>query len=72
MKQMIIAGLIFAGALFFLVRRFYRILTGKGSACSCGTHKYTIKNGKVIEQQGCACGCCNCRDGACGNESHNV
>ncbi|WP_449189787.1 hypothetical protein [Treponema lecithinolyticum] len=62
MKEFIIAGCIFAGAVFFLIRHFYRVFSGKGSACSCGTHKYTVKNGTLLDgtDSGC-CGCCkNC------------
>lgn len=59
MFEMIITGVIIAGASFFLIRRYYRIFTGKKSACNCGTKNMTVKNGRLTEETGCS-GCCSC------------
>lgn len=58
MGEMLIAGIITAAALFFLVRHYYRVFTGKKSACNCGTKKFTVQDGTLKEKNGCS-GCCS-------------
>ena len=59
--QNVIAGILIAGAVFFLARRYYKIFTGKKAGCSCGTKHFIVKDGTVIEK-GCTCGCSECRN----------
>jgi len=56
--ELIITGAVIVCAVLFLVWQYYRVFSGKRSACSCGTEKYAIKNGNL---QGCSsCGGCSC------------
>ncbi|QKS92728.1 hypothetical protein [Treponema phagedenis] len=54
MVEKIIIGVAVLAIILLFVRKYYRIFTGKASACSCG-EKNDMKNG-------CGCCCSACHD----------
>ncbi len=48
----VLTVVIVSGVIVFLIRKYYRIFTGKGSACNCGEKNINPKSG-------CGCGCCS-------------
>lgn len=51
MTEKIIIAIIVIAILILAVRKYYKIFTGKKSACSCGQKNINPKSG-------CNCGCC--------------
>ncbi|AGT42879.1 hypothetical protein [Treponema pedis] len=51
MAEKIIIAVIVAAIAVLAIRKYYKIFTGKRSACSCGQKNINPKSG-------CGCGCC--------------